>query len=245
MGDQKTNQDVFFADGFISTSQIVEQQKYSNSHDTTKNLHVFAVCDGIGMYNKSGLAAEIALDKIKEKYYESSMENSEFNAENLYMWVKETISLAKDSVLSFCKKECIKSSTTIVLLAIVNDNYILANVGDSPAFLIKDNEIRELSLRQNMATFKELLGVMPVPGEEHILLHHLGEKHLTIEINTGKIDGDSTFVLCSDGIMNAFTQDELLDRVTSKNVAFDLVSYAGNTPKSDNCTAILVHVKYT
>lgn len=239
-GDQEKNQDVFLADYFISSPNMVEDQNYVGCCNARNSLHVFAVCDGIGMHEDSGRAAEIALKEIRKRCIDFNEEENDLSIDSLKEWVAESLVAAKDSMLSFCKDNKINGSSTIVILAIANGNYVMSNIGDSPAFIIENNEIKELSLRHNMATLKKMIGATPSEGEECILLHHLGEDLLTCEEKVGMIKENTVFFICSDGVSNVFDNKDLFDLLQDGMKSDFFVLNASKVPGSDNCTAIMI-----
>lgn len=237
VGSRKRNQDVFYVDGLISSSDVTGEQRYSGEVQTEGKLHVFAVCDGIGMYQYSGPAAEAALRAVKEKH-RAFAEN--YNPESLRAWAEDTLLYARDAMLAHCLDQGREGSCTIVLLAIINDDYVVVNSGDSPAFLYEGGALTELSVCHNMANLKLLLGQTPTEDEKCILLHHLGEKQLTYEENFGKLGEEGTFFLCSDGITSAFDEKGLQKGLKKRKEAHFFASAAGEAEHADNCTALTV-----
>ena len=242
IGGQIKNQDVFLADKFISSPDVTEDQNYVGKYVAENNLCVFAVCDGIGMHEESGRAAEAALKEVKKKCEEFNSEEKEITIDSIKEWVEKALFSAREKMMEFCKENNIRGSSTIVLLAIANNFYVMANIGDSPAFIIENDEIKELSVRHNMATFKKMIGVNPAEGEDCILLHHLGDNELTFEEKASTIGKNVVFFICTDGVSNAFDDKEMFEYLHEEKMSDFFVSYAGKAPNSDNCTAITICV---
>ena len=239
-GLRDKNQDVFFADGFLSSSEIIENQYYSNEFFEDGKLHVFAVCDGVGMYANSGAAAEAALLAIKEKQSIINAYADNFDIDTVRKWAEDALIAARDALFEYCDKNQTTGSATIVLLAIVNEFYVMVNTGDSPAFVVKNEEISEISVRHNMSTLKKMLGAIPVEEEARILLHHLGEEELIFEEKYGKMSQNVIFFICSDGVSNVFDVMGLFKRLKEKKDASFFVSFASKIPEADNCSSIII-----
>ena len=242
-GARKKNQDVFLADGHLSSPETTEDQHYSNEEPLGKQLHVFAVCDGVGMYPDSGPAAHAALEAIKEKQKIFNETSSEISVGAVRKWAEEALTAAKDAMLNYCGENHLKGSSTIALLAMANDFYVMVNTGDSPVFSAENDNITELSFRHNLAALKKMLGMMPVKEEECVLLHHLGDNELTYEQTNGKIKDGEIFLICSDGVSGAFDESELLSSLRNNKDSVFFVSYAGSLPGADNCTSIIIKVR--
>ena len=243
IGAREKNQDVFLADGHLSSPETTEDQHYSNEEPLGKQLRVFAVCDGIGMYPDSGPAAHAALMAIKEKKRFFNETSSEISVGAVRKWAEEALTAAKDALLDYCEKNHIKGSSTIALLAMANDFYVMVNTGDSSVFSAENDSITELSFRHNIASLKRILGMIPVKEEECVLLHHLGEAKLTYEQKDGKIKDGDIFLICSDGVSGAFDERELLSSLRENKDSSFFVSYAEKGPDADNCTAIIIKVR--
>lgn len=243
IGSRDKNQDAFMVDTYISSIDTKNLQTYSGDADPNEKLFVCAVCDGIGMFKQSGKAAQCTLEAVRSCVGHFRGSDTEDVAGALHRWVEHTLVVAKDAVTALKRDEDV-GGCTIVLLAIYRDCYILANLGDSPAFLMENEAFSEISTRHTMANLKRLLGQEPTEDENGILIHYLGEqneqKKLIYSKESGKITKDSCFFLCSDGVFGALGKNGLKDSLSSSIPVQDIVRQAGERPLADNCTAILV-----
>lgn len=233
IGSREKNQDVYYVDGRISTEN---ETQYEIQFEDDNKLHVFAVCDGIGQYQYSGEVAAKALEAI-QKHQEKTNEN--LQSIDLKRWCEEALICANLAI----RESKLRGSTTIALLAIYQDEYVFVNSGDSPGYVVTNNNIQELSVRHNMATFKKLLGMQPCIGEECILLHHLGEKEVVYGEKQDKMkDEAQTFILCSDGVTNAFDEETLLKDIQEQQEADYFVEKSSQLENADNCTCIIIRI---
>ena len=135
VGSREHNQDVFLVDEIISNPGIDEtQHTVSTSTLLQHAIKLFVVCDGVGSYKDSGFAAQKALEGIKDFQLKTNSEN----VTDLKAWVVEVIQAGKNAMESYCFERGVDGSTTIALLAIKGDEYVFANIGDSPAFLLRN-----------------------------------------------------------------------------------------------------------
>lgn len=243
VGSREYNQDVFLVDETISNLGIDEtQHTVSASTLSQHTIKLFVVCDGVGSYKDSGFAAQKALEGIKDFHLKTNPEN----ITDLKAWVIEAIQAGKDAMESYCFEHGLDGSTTIALLAIKGDEYVFANIGDSPAYLLRNDELKELSFKHNMAEYRRLLNEIPAEYEHSILLHHLGEFNLNIPLTAhfdgGKLYHKDAFVICTDGVSNALMVN-FIQMLSSKTSSYDFAIKSGEAINSDNCTAITIYVE--
>ena len=253
-GSREYNQDVFLVDSVISEPNSKSNQYFEDEYITSDTVKVFVVCDGVGMFKNSGMAAKSALEAVSERVeaYNSAVESAEADKDDISItlrdWVVETISAAKESMLDYCSKNCTAGSSTISMLAIRNNEYVYANIGDSPAFLMKENgDFSELSIRHNLATLRRMLNEEPAEGEECVLIYHLGERRQdvasTVNIKQGTLGDKDAFLVCSDGVVNILSEKEIQQLLSEKKSSCVFVTDAEKTEGSDNCTAITIYTE--
>lgn len=249
VGGRAYNQDVLLADTFISTENTTDKQTFGGECVSAEEIKVFAVCDGVGMYTNSGCIAHVALQTVgaRVKEYNSCINTEKQVDISLRDWVIDTVEAAKKAVSDYCIENDTAGSSTISLLAIRHNEYVFANIGDSPAFLLnKDGELRELSVRQTLATLHRMLGGEPDPAEEGVLLYHLNDRTQSVcdivNIIQGTLNDNDAFLVCSDGVFDIFGEDEIKKLLNEKADADVFTAFADAIIDTDNCTAIAVYV---
>ena len=132
-----------------------------------------------------------------------------------------------------------------------------ANVGDSKVYLVRDGKLEKLSCDHNGAQRMVDMGVItPEEARTHKskseLTQYLGiptdeleiEPHISREVDIQKGD---IFLLCSDGLTDMLTEQEICDIVCSHrtlpSVCRTLVDTADKNGGTDNTTVILAKVK--
>lgn len=147
--------------------------------------------------------------------------------------------------------------TTACVTAFVKNEIIFTNVGDSPAFLIQDGEIQQITKDDNQAQL--LLDMKTITAEQaqnhpmkNMLTQYMGmglsadsfepEPHI-ISVERKRFK-DCTVVMCSDGVSGVLTADEIMKIVDeSSEPAQALVTAALNKGSSDNVTAAVIKTK--
>jgi len=126
--------------------------------------------------------------------------------------------------------------TTVVVCLIRDGIAYYANVGDSPLYLIRGEEIRQLTENHSLA-----------PEEPEVLTRALGIEP-DVEVDTGELtlENGDVLLLCSDGLTSQLTDSEIL-MVIEENIndlrsaVKNLIGVARIRGAPDNVTVALIH----
>lgn len=207
------------------------------------------VCDGMGGANggniASALAVKVISDRINVSYREQmrdssiiNMLDSALNAANV-----EVFDLAQS------KAELNGMGTTVVCAIVKNGQVFIAHVGDSRAYILKNGNITQLTTDHSMV--QDLLDSGKITSEQ--ALHHPNkniitravgvDKNIDIDFDETELDDESTLLLCTDGLSNYVSNDEILELTSDgKHYAFAdrLVNKANENGGGDNITAVVI-----
>ena len=169
IGSRETNQDNFSVCGDIPF--FFTDENYIVPVSTSGDLPaLFAVCDGVGSRRDSAETAQLALRLLCcefRKYREAT---------NKEEWVCEAVRCIQKGIAEFLRETEKNGSNTLAFLVIDEDFFIFANIGDSPAFILKRNDgtVTELSVRHNLETYHRLTGKPVGPDDSRYLLYAFG-----------------------------------------------------------------------
>lgn len=153
--------------------------------------------------------------------------------------------LCKDANAEICKyasEHGISSmGTTAAMLLFSKRSITLCNIGDSKVFLFSDGRMEQISEDHiGPAPFGRkppLSQNLGIPPEEMIIEPYLSKRvHVT----------DSRFLICSDGVTDMLTNDEIASIIATASIAeasTRLIDAALERGGKDNATAILIEVK--
>ena len=238
IGKRKNNQDNLIADGAAPFASI--QMNYSDGQICpARPVYLFAVCDGIGGLGDSADISYSTVQMLCSAFSEVTEET------DLAVWVKETLDKADDTAREISGRCGTSGGTTATVALLRGSECVLVNVGDSPAFVLQsDGKLHELTIRHNMETYKKMAGVAPVPGDERILLYGVGageaKPSRAAHVARGTLNDGDILLLCTDGVTNAFTEDELAAAILRGIDARQITFSAGQIDRADNCTALIV-----
>ncbi len=141
--------------------------------------------------------------------------------------------------------------TTIVALVAHESDVIIAFVGDSRGYLYRSGCLRQLTEDHTLINEYVKNGLLTPQSAEHHPMRHVLHRalgtQLTVEVDTIQIAPQSRdiFLLCSDGLSNKLTQEEIGAILTGvgKNLdqsALTLIERAKEKGGEDNITVVLV-----
>lgn len=235
---RKSNEDCFFVDDALA---------------------LYVVADGMGGHAAgevaSGLAIETIHNYMKSLVEKESSEEKPSRDDQLDRRSEQLLSgirLANRSVLLAAQSKSSYSGmgTTISAVWFSDNAFIAANVGDSPVFHIRGDDIHLISVLHTFAA--ELVADNPDMTDvdrsfHHILTQAVGvrEKIAPDLVSQSCAVGD-VVVICSDGLTDMITTEEIRDIVaeheSSEGACQHLVERANEKGGEDNITVIVVKV---
>lgn len=238
----------------IAKSDIGLQRSLNEDCAFAKNLsenEAFAVvCDGMGGVNGGEVASKMACDRISQKIslcYKSSMPM--MSVTNLLL---SAITTANVEIFDYSEQNPeYKGMGTTTVCAFIKDNEVcIGHVGDSRAYIISKNGIRQVtkdhSLVQEMYDSGEIsveeLKNHPV---KNVITRALGvDEEVNIDFSSEFLHEGDAVLLCSDGLTNFVEADEIYEAFNSydKNeLAQVLIDKANNYGGGDNITVALIY----
>lgn len=207
------------------------------------------VCDGMGGAAggniASALAVKVISDKINASYREKMRDMSIKNM------LDSALTAANIEVydMADAKPELHGMGTTVVC-AIVRDNQaFIAHAGDSRAYVLSDGNINQITTDHSMV--QDLLSRGKITDEQaakhpnkNIITRAVGvDKSIEIDFDQIDLDDNSTLLLCTDGLSNYVTNEEIVDSMSDgKHYAFAdrLVQKANENGGGDNITVVVI-----
>ena len=209
-------------------------------------LNAAILADGMGGENCGEVGSAITVETIV-KYLRSPEPG--LTHEEL---AKEAIREANRSVIAAAtqRRECDGMGSTVVLAIWCPDKMVIANVGDSRAYLYRAGELRQLSYDQNFANELRIqLGlseerVRSLPNG-NVLTMAIGTfEHVLIRTHIQETQPGDRFLICSDGLhgpVNHATISQILgDSGDLRQKVERLIDCANQNGGPDNVTAILL-----
>ena len=208
---------------------------------------LLAVADGMGGHAKGDEASKIALNAIARAVIPDLLNNTPFTK-----ILEKGIQNANQDILDYTAKnpEASGMGTTSVC-AVVKDNQIhLANVGDSRAYRVSDDEICRVT--KDHSYVQALIDEDEITEEQ--AREHPRKNEITravgimpsIEVDTMKLtlDSDESLLLCCDGVIAHLSDDDIhkiiRDSPDPQTACQEIVDMANERGGSDNISLIIL-----
>lgn len=145
-----------------------------------------------------------------------------------------------------------EGGTTLTAVAVISDLAYVVHVGDSRVYLITRDGLEQITRDHSLvARLIELDQLRPEEVADHpqknVLYRALGQSdNLEVDAITRRLPPSSRLLVCSDGLWNQVTNEEIQQLVLSHDNPQDacdkLVALANTRGGTDNITAILLHL---
>jgi serine/threonine protein phosphatase PrpC len=213
---------------------------------------MFAVADGVGGRDLGEVASAKALEVVIHEFSQSTEGTS--LASLLPRVIQHANAAVHDEGLQTDRRGR-HMATTIVSCALRHDQAVIAHVGDSRCYQVRDGNANLLTRDHTWVTEQRKLGLLTAAEAEqsdkrHVLTRSLGpELFVTVDTSTVSLKPGDVLVLCTDGLYGAmYTED--IARIASQTkdataAAQELVRYAVDVDGSDNATAQVIQVRST
>lgn len=213
-----------------------------------KTISLFIIGDGMGGRQGGEVASEVGVKTICSFIRDSVRANND----NIPSIIHQAFHVANRIIYTkaFQEPDLNGMGTTIVLALCHNDKIYIAHVGDSRAYLIQNEKIKQLT--QDHSITGELLKAGKIT-EEEANKHHL-RNFLTKALGTKEIvkpdiisislqEGD-LILLCTDGLTDMLKNKEIKDIILNSNnpqkTCEKLIFTANKNGGKDNTTIILI-----
>ena len=218
--------------------------------EIAKDTVVAIVCDGMGGANAGNVASEMAVKLIFE-YIANSFRNkmSLIDISNL---VKNAVKSVNIEIFETASKNSALSGmgTTAVIAIVTDKSAVIANVGDSRAYLV-NNKISQITRDHSIVqTLIESGKITEADAKVHprknVITRAIGaEDDVAVDCDIIDLSVGDSLLLCTDGLSNFVDEADIL-KTFKKNdiskVADKLVTLANANGGGDNITVVTVTV---
>lgn len=207
---------------------------------------VWAVADGMGGHAVGDLASRLVIESLTGVSSPDGLASLVADARDRLVRVNGQLRLEA------ARRQVQRIGSTVVLLVARERfcGYLWA--GDSRIYLCRDGRLRQLT--RDHSHVEELKARGQITAEE--ALHHPAQHLITRAVgamDTLQLDEDAvalndgdTFLLCSDGLSNEVSEQEMLEELASgdcQRAAERLVDIALARGGRDNISAVVVHAQ--
>lgn len=216
---------------------------------------MYAIADGMGGLTGGKIASKMACQGLLGYYAENELtaqDTSDFYIARL-RHLKTVIFNTHEKICEYSEQNSgyANMGTTLSVLVLLKNRALIAHVGDSRIYRLRQNSLEQMTQDHTMAQiFMELGHLSFETGSKHpsrhVLTQAVGQEIEVINSRIEKIKKGDIFLLCSDGLNDELTDIEIKDILLSgselKDKCSRLVKKALKMGAKDNVTVLVVQV---
>jgi protein phosphatase len=206
---------------------------------------LFAIADGMGGYSHGGIASQTALETFFETFYSDT-------GAMIPRRLRRGVDAANLGVFQMAQRlGAVRMGTTLTAVTVVGRQLHVAHVGDSRAYLIRDQ--RAQCITNDHTHVGDMVRMKVIPpdkvrthAQRSILTKGLGlSLFVQPDITQVAIQNDDRLVLCSDGVWSVVEDQDFASLATSAATMNDfsqqLIDLALERQSDDNLSVVAIH----
>ena len=247
------NEDTFIVADL--TRDRASLQAEVRDHDVGDRGTLFMVADGMGGAAAGELASAMAADLVHSHLSTEWMEDADVSLHRFAFRLREAMDIANRRIHSYASQrpEVKGMGTTATAAGVLGTSLILAQVGDSRAYLLRNGEAVQLTKDQSLV--QRLVDEGQITQEEadrsergNIILQALGpEPQVSVELTMADLRLDDVLVLCSDGLTGNVSDEEISQTIlahpTPEDACAALIEMANERGGPDNITVVVARFR--
>ncbi len=231
---------------YLGTFESMTKSMNFSPKEANRKGRLYAVADGMGGHAAGEVASEQAINTLFGRYYADpnpdlprSLERA-FRAANAEIYNQAATNFEQSGM-----------GTTLVAIVIQRDQLLVANVGDSRAYLVRGQQIEQITQDHSWVNEQVEAGLLTLEEARHhvyrnIITRSMGNRpDVLVDIFTQTVEPGDTIVLCSDGLSNEIEDQEITDIVShddARAAAQKLIDLANERGGPDNITTLVIKV---
>lgn len=232
-----------------------------DSYLVNEDMGLFVVADGMGGHSGGEFASRFAVSTVEEVIQSMNMDpeatvisgvnedGSKFGDRLRY-----AIEVASQKIYdqALFEPELKGMGTTVAALLVDGAKACVANVGDSRVYLIRDNEIKQITDDHSLVSEQMRAGILSAQDAKNhklknIITRSVGyQEEVNADLFYLDLKAGDLLVMCTDGLTNLVEDSFILDVVKSNPTNLELscqqlVLRANERGGDDNITVVICH----
>lgn len=233
---------------YSTTVSDVGTVRSNNQDSSFAGERLIAMCDGMGGHAGGDTASTIAIRSLAH----IEQDDEQGSVETVAKMMETSVMAAHDAIVGKAKRErkLAGMGTTVVAVALVSGYWVLAHIGDSRAYLLRDGKLSRMTTDHSYV--QHLIDTGRITAAEarnhpqrNVVMRVLGDFDIDPhpDIAICRAHPADRWLLCSDGLCGVLedsTIEEMLGTVSDQEeCAQRLVSMALKAGSTDNVTAVI------
>lgn len=213
---------------------------------------IFIVADGMGGHRAGNIASYGAVSNIVEQVNNDYSTIIKSGVNNILKCMEKWIKQANTYVynLANSNEDYSGMGTTLTMALNIDDKILLAHVGDSRGYIIREKDI--IQLTKDHSLVQELLNngtISPMEAENHpqknLITRALGtEPDIEVDLTEHDFNHQDVLLLCTDGLTNMLSKEDIIyiyqNTDSLDKFVEQLINQSNKNGGYDNITVIAV-----
>ncbi len=245
VGRARTTNEDSFAVTDLATGNAIDVTGADHAIDVLDRGVLLALSDGMGGHQAGEVASALVLESLQ-----AAMRDEDKGS--IHAQLEEAVLRANRNVLTAAKTGNRHGmGATLTAVFVRGGEAYIAEVGDSRGYLLRKGRLRQITRDQSLVQLLVDQGVLSEEEARHspsknVILQAVGlSEDVRVAIARLELRRGDRFLLCSDGVSNAVSDDELREILTGSDprAACDqMIALANERGGDDNQTAIVADV---
>lgn len=221
--------------------------------DVQETFALSIVADGMGGQNKGEIASSLAVrtcaNRILQKIYHPYL-TSDQNVNNRPL--QEDLIAAVIQTNQVVQEQVPGGGTTLTTTLIMGNTAYLAHIGDTRAYVFKDDTLRQITKDHSLASRLEEMG-QSAPEEiakaQSVLYRAIGQTDLSksdVDSYVQHLPSGASLLVCTDGLWGLINNETIMEILvaasTPQQACEQLVDAANQSGGRDNVTVVIVSI---
>ncbi|MBW3090277.1 PP2C family protein-serine/threonine phosphatase [Bifidobacterium miconisargentati] len=233
---------------YSTTVSDVGTVRANNQDSSFAGEHLIAICDGMGGHAGGDTASSIAIRSLAH----IEQDDTGGDIETISRMMETSVMAAHDAIVGKAKRErkLAGMGTTVTAVALVAGYWVIAHIGDSRAYLLRDGHLGRITCDHSYVQHLIDTGrITPAEAKNHpqrnVVMRVLGDFDIDPhpDISIRKAHPADRWLLCSDGLCGVLEDSTIEATMTSLadqgECAQRLVQMALRAGSTDNVTAVI------
>ena len=233
---------------YSTTVSDVGTVRANNQDSSFAGEHLIAICDGMGGHAGGDTASSIAIRSLAH----IEQDDTGGDVEVISRMMETSVMAAHDAIVGKAKRErkLAGMGTTVTAVALVAGYWVVAHIGDSRAYLLRDGHLSRITCDHSYVQHLIDTGrITPAEAKNHpqrnVVMRVLGDFDIDPhpDISIRKAHPADRWLLSSDGLCGVLEDSTIKETMTALadqgECAQRLVQMALRAGSTDNVTAVI------
>lgn len=233
---------------YSTTVSDVGTVRANNQDSSFAGEHLIAICDGMGGHAGGDTASSIAIRSLAH----IEQDDTGGDVEVISRMMETSVMAAHGAIVGKAKRErkLAGMGTTVTAVALVAGYWVVAHIGDSRAYLLRDGHLSRITCDHSYVQHLIDTGrITPAEAKNHpqrnVVMRVLGDFDIDPhpDISIRKAHPADRWLLCSDGLCGVLEDSTIKETMTALadqgECAQRLVQMALRAGSTDNVTAVI------